>query len=116
MSLSHCEFNRVDGHQGFVFLLHRKYHKSIKNITVNLSDSQNKTQTQLFIEAYKQIASQGALDNEKIFEVAEDIVRDKMKERFESRKESVGLVKSFEAATEEQKHPKSMVDIKNIFD
>ncbi|KAG4067124.1 hypothetical protein HA402_000115 [Bradysia odoriphaga] len=80
-----------------------KYHKLMKNITVNLSDNQNKTQTQLFIEAYNQIKSQGALDDDKIVEVAQDIVRDKLKERYESRRESGRIGESFEVATEEKK-------------
>lgn len=82
----------------------------------NLSDSQHKTQTQLFIEAYKQIKSQGALDEDKIVEVAHDIVKDKMKERFESHKESIGLVSSFSEATKDANAKTSIVDVKNLFD
>ena len=89
----------------------------MKNVgAVNLSDSQHKTQTQLFIEAYKQIKSQGALDEEKIMEVAQDIVRDKMKERFESQKEPIGLVNSFNEAAKERKTPQAQVDVKSLFD
>ncbi len=90
----------------------------MKNVgTVNLSDGQHKTQTQLFIEAYKQIKSQGALDEDKIIEVAQDIVREKMRERFESQKEPIGLVNSFtEASSIQSQTPRSTVDIKNIFE
>lgn len=89
----------------------------MKNVgSVNLSDSQHKTQTQLFIEAYKQIKSQGALDEDKIIEVAQDIVKDKMKERFESQREPIGLVNSFTEAAEEQKTAQVKVNVKSLFD
>lgn len=84
--------------------------------SVNLSDSQHKTQTQLFIEAYKQIKSQGALDEDKVMEVAQDIVKDKMNERFESQREPIGLVNSFAEAAKERKTPQAHVDVKSIFD
>lgn len=84
--------------------------------TVNLADNQYKSQTQLFIEAYKQIKSQGALDEDKIIEVAQDIVRDKMRERFESQKESIGLVDSFTEASKERKTSEAVVDVKSIFE
>lgn len=97
--------------------LHRKYHKFMKSVgTVNLADNQYKSQTQLFIEAYKQIKSQGALDEDKIIEVAQDIVRDKMKERFESQKDSIGLVNSFSEATKDRKTSQAIVDVKSIFE
>lgn len=97
--------------------LHRKYHQLMKSVgTVNLADNQYKSQTQLFIEAYKQIKSQGALDEDKIIEVAQDIVRDKMRERFESQKESIGLVDSFTEASKERKTSEAVVDVKSIFE
>lgn len=85
--------------------------------SVNLSDVQHKSQTQLFIDAYKHIKSQGALDEEKIIEVAQDIVRDKMKERFDGLKD-IGLVNSFtEASKERNSSPQATtVDVKSIFE
>lgn len=104
---------------------HRKYHKLMRNVgSVNLLDRDHKTQTQLFIDEYKQLKSQGALDEDKIIEVAQDIVRDKLRERFESQKETIGLVSSFTEATKVQPAPKPenptaktpTIDLKNIFD
>ncbi|KAJ6638006.1 28S ribosomal protein S23, mitochondrial [Pseudolycoriella hygida] len=96
-------------------VIRAKYHKRVKNLgAVNLQDTNYQTQTQLFIEAYKHVKSQGALDEEQIIEVAQDIVRDKMKERSGSQKEPVGLVSSFTEATKESN--RSTVDIKNIFE
>lgn len=96
---------------------YRKYHKLMKNIgAINLSDGEHKSQTQVFIEAYKHLKSQGALDEGKIMEVAQDIVRDKMKERFEGQKESIGLVDSFTEASRERKTSQTMVDVKSIFE
>lgn len=103
----------------------------MKNIgAINLSDSQFKTQTQLFIEAYRQIKSQGALDEEKIMEVAQDMVKEKMRDRYESQKDSkwsseseniepMGLVESFLEASKENKEKKtsqSTIDIKSLLD
>lgn len=89
----------------------------MKNVgTVNLSDSQQKTQTQLFIEAYNHYKSQGALDETKIIEVAQDFVRDKMKERFDSQKDPIGLVHNFTEASKDKKAAQMNVDVKSIFD
>lgn len=85
----------------------------------NLSDNQHKTQTQFFIEAYKHVKAQGALDEDKIVEVAQDIARDKLKERYESQKDSIGLVDSFVEAKETKVSataPSATVDIKGLFE
>lgn len=85
----------------------------------NFADNKNKTQTQLFIEAYKHLKAQGALDEDTIIEVAQDMTKEKIKERFGSQKESIGLVDSFVEAQETiepKETPRVTVNIKGIFE
>ncbi|XP_005181592.2 small ribosomal subunit protein mS23 [Musca domestica] len=54
-----------------------KFHKSQKQTEmVSLFDRQRKTQTQQFIQIYQGLKSQGALDEEKIFETSLDLLQE----------------------------------------
>ncbi|XP_058462615.1 small ribosomal subunit protein mS23 [Malaya genurostris] len=58
-----------------------KFHKKIhSNYTVNLADTQNKTPTQRFIEIYCNLETQGALDDERVFEAAQEMLQEQLKE------------------------------------
>ncbi|XP_073823236.1 mitochondrial ribosomal protein S23 [Musca autumnalis] len=55
-----------------------KFHKSQKQTEmVSLYDRQRKTQSQQFIQIYQGLKSQGALDEEKIFETSLDLLQEK---------------------------------------
>ncbi|XP_061387795.1 small ribosomal subunit protein mS23 [Musca vetustissima] len=54
-----------------------KFHKSQKQAEmVSMFDRQRKTQSQQFIQIYQGLKSQGALDEEKIFETALDLLQE----------------------------------------
>ncbi|XP_053689081.1 28S ribosomal protein S23, mitochondrial [Sabethes cyaneus] len=46
---------------------------------VNLADQRNKTATQQFIEIYQKLDTQGALDQERVFETAQEILDEKIR-------------------------------------
>lgn len=61
---------------------HRKFHKKVPSKQlkgVNLADRKHQTTTQKFIELYKNYQAQGALDDERIFEVALEKVQDNIR-------------------------------------
>uniref|UniRef100_A0A182N705 Small ribosomal subunit protein mS23 n=1 Tax=Anopheles dirus TaxID=7168 RepID=A0A182N705_9DIPT len=59
-----------------------KFHKSGKAaFAVNLLDNNNRTPAQHFIEIYQNLSTQGALDEEKVFETAMDLLDDKMRQQ-----------------------------------
>lgn len=102
------------------YFLSRKYHKFNTSLqTVNLSDSRNQSQTQIFIDLFNKYKGEGALSDEKIFETANDMLQEKMQdlknERTAERQniDSVdsGLVSSFTEA----KNSTPSVNIKDIF-
>ncbi|XP_058059616.1 small ribosomal subunit protein mS23 [Anopheles bellator] len=65
-----------------------KFHKSNKiTYAVNLSDFKNPTATQQFIELYQNLSTQGALDEDKVYETALDLLEDKL--RLQREKKSV---------------------------
>jgi small subunit ribosomal protein S23 len=92
----------------------------VRNIgTVTLKDTQNKTQTQLFIEIYRKLQTQGALDDEKIFETALEMLPDKMNELKVEReqnwtKEPPNLLSNFKDAVSKTT-PAPSINIKDIF-
>lgn len=74
----------------------RKFHKARKYIgNYNITDISRKTQTQEFIEIYTNLKAEGALDDEKIFEVA--------LEQFDNK--TVSLVDDFKRAAQTQPPP-----------
>lgn len=61
---------------------HRKFHKKIPSKqlkAVKLNDQKHQSTTQKFIELYKTYQAQGALDDEKIFEVALEKMEENIK-------------------------------------
>ncbi|KFB36983.1 AGAP002893-PA-like protein [Anopheles sinensis] len=63
-----------------------KFHKTNKaSFAVNLLDNNNRSATQQFIEIYQGLASQGALDEQKVFDTALDLLEDKMRQQREKR-------------------------------
>ncbi|XP_050081528.1 28S ribosomal protein S23, mitochondrial [Anopheles aquasalis] len=63
-----------------------KFHKTSKaTYTVNLADFSNRTATQQFIDIHRDLSTQGALDEEKVFETALDLLEDKMRQQREKR-------------------------------
>nr|XP_019551126.2 28S ribosomal protein S23, mitochondrial-like [Aedes albopictus] len=57
-----------------------KFHKlqTRSQFLTNLADMRNKTATQHFIEIYQQLQQQGALDEEKVFETAQEMLEQKL--------------------------------------
>ncbi|XP_055534016.1 probable 28S ribosomal protein S23, mitochondrial [Wyeomyia smithii] len=55
------------------------HHNSRPKYTVNLADQHSKTATQLFIDIYKNLDTQGALDQERVLEAALEMLEEKMK-------------------------------------
>lgn len=87
-----------------------------KNLpSYDLLDTKYSTQTQEFISAYSKIKNQGALDEENIFEAAQEIIKSKFNTQEITNKDDIGLVSSFKDAKNTLSTTKS-VDIKNIFD
>lgn len=89
-----------------------KYHKNNKHVgSVDMSDRNQRTQTQQFIESFNKIKAQGALDDNQIFEAAAEVVS----EDYDNQpKESVGLLSSFSEAKSTAEGMRN-IDIKNIF-
>lgn len=84
---------------------------------INLFDKQRETQSQQFIKIYQGLKSQGALDEEKIFETSVDLLqqqRDQMKtdiqetEVPEYEERYLGLTASFKAATESRDNSQNL--------
>lgn len=96
----------------------RKFHKQTKHIdTVNLADTSRKSNAQQFIGIYNNLKGQGALDDEKIFETAQEMLKEEIQKRAssgqpgeEEYRESPGLVSSFSEAKNT-----ATVNIKDIF-
>lgn len=84
-------------------ILHfRKFHQARKYIgNYNIVDTSRKTQTQEFIEMYNNLRAQGALDDEKIFEIALEQLADKRQPQ-EHREEPIRLVDDFQQAVQQQ--------------
>uniref|UniRef100_A0A182QUL5 Small ribosomal subunit protein mS23 n=1 Tax=Anopheles farauti TaxID=69004 RepID=A0A182QUL5_9DIPT len=74
-------------------LVRAKFHKSGKaTFAVNLLDNINRTPAQQFIEIYKNLSSQGALDEEKVYDTAMDLLEDKMRQQRTEKKTSESIV------------------------
>lgn len=101
--------------------------------TINFADHSAETKTQKFISLYNNLKSQGALDDEKIFEIALEQLKSSGRQRIEVLEDEIqepidfGLVKSFTEATAnklaeeaKEKAPKpkdktGAIDIKSLF-
>lgn len=83
----------------------RKFQRARKYIgNYNLTDTSRKTQTQEFIEMYTNLKAEGALDDERIFEVALEQFEQK-KQSPHDREESVSLVDDFKRAAQSPPSP-----------
>lgn len=92
----------------YSFRIHRKFHERIRQYdTINFRDHKAETKTQKFISLYNNLKAQGALDEEKIFEVALEQLKSTTKHRVEKLEDEIhepvdfGLVRSFTEATRE---------------
>lgn len=85
-----------------------KFHERVKQVgTVNLFDRKFKSQSQRFIELYTKFKAQGALDEEKIFEIALETLNNNNNSDRET-KQAIS-----EDANEEFSLSKSFVDAKS---
>ncbi|CAD7090638.1 unnamed protein product [Hermetia illucens] len=99
-------------------IVRAKFHKQTKHIdTVSLADTSRKSNAQQFIGIYNNLKGQGALDDEKIFETAQEMLKEEIQKRAssgqpgeEEYRESPGLVSSFSEAKNT-----ATVNIKDIF-
>lgn len=90
---------------------------------INLADTKYSTQTQQFLSSYAHIRSQGALNEEAIFDAAVEVIKDKLSKEYDNQpRDSPGLLDSFSeaktsAATTAGTAPgtRANIDIKNIF-
>lgn len=115
----------------FVFSF-RKFHDRVKRYeTINLSDNKYESKTKRFIDLYSNFKAQGALDDEKMFEVALEQLGSKQKfDDFEDEIEEpvdFGLTSSFTQAMKESRSaptndekPKTdkrsgSIDVKSLF-
>ncbi|XP_055323363.1 28S ribosomal protein S23, mitochondrial [Sitodiplosis mosellana] len=117
-------------------LIRSKLHERVKQYdTINFADHKAETKTQKFISLYTNLKAQGALDDEKIFEIALEQLKSSSKQRVEVLEDEIhepvdfGLIKSFTEATREAKkdaeEPKDKapkrndnsgsIDIKSLF-
>ncbi|XP_031618342.1 probable 28S ribosomal protein S23, mitochondrial [Contarinia nasturtii] len=118
-------------------LIRAKFHEQLKRYElINLNDHSAETDTKKFINLYKTYKAQGALDDEKVFEVAfkelkssrsQKVVEDNDFEidDIEELSNDFGLVKSFntinessstkEPDTESKKKKGSPINIKTLF-
>lgn len=111
-----------------------KFHERVKQYdTINFADHKAETKTQKFISLYNNLKSQGAIDDEKIFEIALEQLKSSGRQRIEVLEDEIqepvdfGLVKSFTEATAnklaaetKEKAPKpsdksGAIDIKSLF-
>lgn len=110
-----------------------KFHQRIKSYeTINFADSAHETKTKKFIKLYDNLKSQGALDEEKIFEVALEQLKASYKSKVEILEDeieepiNIGLAKSFAKAIEKTESdetppaPKpskksTSIDVKTLF-
>lgn len=103
--------------------------------TINLSDNAYESDTKKFIDLYNNLKAQGALDDEKIFEVALVQLNARGKQQVEELEDEIeeapqvdyGLVRNFTQALEESNAAKSeekpttkpkksgSIDIKSLF-
>lgn len=87
------------------YLCSRKFHKARKVAAYNFSDIRFKTQTQEFIDIYKNLKEQGPLDEEKIFETALDLLYKKQASNATTEREEefdeqpISLVADFKRTT-----------------
>lgn len=96
----------------FIFDFCRKFHQRIKSYeTIHLGDNKYETKTKKFIKIYNNLKNQGALDDEKIFDVAIEQLNASYKPKLEFLEDeieeptvtNIGLAKSFAHAIEKSK-------------
>ncbi|XP_055390083.1 probable 28S ribosomal protein S23, mitochondrial [Condylostylus longicornis] len=88
------------------------YHKINKGRdTINLKDLKSRTQCQQYIDIYNNLKSQGALDEEKIREVAYEMLQDKIKVETESNDNVIENV----AHADLNKNSTHVVNVKDLF-
>lgn len=110
--------NQEQWNQSFALCFDRSLHKKVHANqlgTINLTDRKHPTTSQKFVDLYKKYQAQGALDDEKIFEVALEKAQEDVKAArsapavtgnegysdtpsIESKEQKLDLVKSFKAA------------------
>lgn len=62
-------------------ICHSKLHKENKpNETINLYDNKRNTQSQQFVQIYENLKSQGALDDQRIYETALDLLAEQRRQ------------------------------------
>lgn len=90
--------------------IYRKLHERVKlHETIDFSNNNYESKTKKFISSYTNLKSQGALDDEKVFEVAlEQLHADGKHQEVEALEHEIeepvdfGIVKSFSKAMEEK--------------
>lgn len=112
----------------------RKFHDRVKRYeTINLSDNKYESKTKRFIDLYSNFKAQGALDDEKIFEVALEQMNAGSKQIMDEIEDEIeepvdfGLASSFTQAMKESQtaptndeKPKTdkrsgSIDVKSLF-
>ncbi|XP_038104412.1 probable 28S ribosomal protein S23, mitochondrial [Culex quinquefasciatus] len=58
----------------------------------NMSDLRNKTPTQHFIEIHQKLAGQGALDSERVFETAQELLEQKLGELRQEKSAAINIL------------------------
>uniref|UniRef100_A0A182XW93 Small ribosomal subunit protein mS23 n=1 Tax=Anopheles stephensi TaxID=30069 RepID=A0A182XW93_ANOST len=93
-----------------------KFHKSGKaTFATNLLDTNNLTPTQQFIGIYQHLSTQGALDEQKVFETAIDLLEDKMRQqRADKRPAESATVEQVELSSKPEDSGKT-VQLQDIF-
>ena len=100
--------------KNLLFIFSEFCKKVKRDFIINLSDNVNKTPSQMFIDIYKNLKQQGALSDEKIFEVAEEMLQDKLGEMKVLREIEKTKPPSLSASFAEAKNAKP-INIKDIF-
>lgn len=94
----------------------RRFQKARHVGNYSLADERRKTQTQEFIEIYRNLASQGPLDDEKIFEVALEQLQSKRKTETVRAEPTINLIGDFQkASAETQKSQSAGLNLADIY-
>ncbi|XP_065076159.1 small ribosomal subunit protein mS23 [Ochlerotatus camptorhynchus] len=99
-------------------IIRSKFHKQNRNQYVtNLADTRNKTATQHFVEIYQNLQQQGALDEEKVFETAQELLDEKLTQlKYEKAAAPVGQQPTSVAPTQLANDTKAKtVQLEDIF-
>lgn len=98
----------------------RKFHKLNANVgSVNLSDSNYKSNCQQFIEIYQKLEAQGALSEDAISETAQDMLKSQLEENRSKmateNQENINLVADFKEASSGEVKTGPGVNLSDIF-